>query len=62
MVGRALAFSDPEIIRMAAKDFVPVTGDDWYRRRSRDAEGEFFRKVAAQGPRKRMGPNKAFTA
>ena len=47
-----LAFSDPEIIKLATEDFVPVTGDDWYQRRRQDAEGEFFRKVADQGPRK----------
>lgn len=37
---------------MASEDFVPVTADDWYQRRRKDAEGEFFRKVASQGPRK----------
>ncbi len=46
-----LAFSDPEIIRMAAEDFVPVAGDDWYQRRREDAEGAFFRSVADQGNR-----------
>jgi len=40
---------------MAKEDFVPVTGDDWYQRRRQDAEGEFFRKVASQGPRKGEG-------
>src|SRR5687767_7356701 len=40
---------------MATEDFVPVTADDWYQRRRQDAEGEFFRKVAAQGPRKGEG-------
>jgi hypothetical protein len=49
------AFADPEIIRMAREDFVPVTADDWYQRRRQDAEGEFFRKVANQGPRKGEG-------
>ena len=39
------AFADPEIIRMANDDYVPVTGDDWYQRRRQDQEGEFFRKV-----------------
>jgi hypothetical protein len=34
---------------------VPVAGDDWYQRRRQDAEGEFFRKVADQGPRKGAG-------
>lgn len=43
-----LAFSDPEIIRLAKEDFVPVTGDDWYQRRRDDAEGKFFRTIADQ--------------
>lgn len=36
---------------MAREDFVPVVGDDWYQRRRQDAEGEFLRSVAEQGPR-----------
>src|SRR5262245_13182747 len=40
---------------MAREDFVAVTADDWYQRRRQDAEGEFFRKVANQGPRKGEG-------
>jgi hypothetical protein len=55
VAGRASAFADREIIRMATEDFVPVTADDWYQRRRQDAEGEFFRKVAGQGPRKGEG-------
>ena len=46
MVGRASAFADPDIIRMCQNEFVPATGDDWYQRRRKDAEGEFFRGVA----------------
>jgi hypothetical protein len=45
-------FSDPEMIRMAKDEYVPVTGDDWYQRRRDDAEGRFFRLVADQSPRK----------
>jgi hypothetical protein len=37
---------------MATEDFIAVAADDWYQRRRNDAEGEFFRKVASQGPRK----------
>ena len=55
MAGRAFAFADPEIIRLAQTEFVPVSADDWYQRRRKDAEGEFFRKVASQGPRKGEG-------
>jgi hypothetical protein len=45
-------FADPEVIRMAREDFVTVAADDWYQRRKQDDEGEFFRKVSDQGPRK----------
>ena len=55
MAGRALAFSDADLIGLVTKTFVPVAGDDWYQRRRQDAEGEFFRKVADQGPRKGAG-------
>ncbi len=37
---------------MATHDYVAVAADDWYQRRRRDDEGEFFRAVANQGPRK----------
>jgi hypothetical protein len=55
VVGRVLAFADPEIVRMAREDFVAVAGDDWYQRRRNDAEGKFFRNMANQGPRKNSG-------
>ncbi len=45
MVGRASAFADPDIIKMCQNDFIPVTGDDWYQRRRKDREGEFFRAL-----------------
>jgi len=48
VAGRALVFSDPEIIRIVSERFVPVTGDDWYSRRRQDEAGEFFRRVASQ--------------
>jgi len=43
------------MVKMAREDFVPVAMDDWYQRRRKDAEGEFFRGVANQGPRKGDG-------
>jgi hypothetical protein len=55
VAGRAFAFADSEIIHLARHEFIPVTADDWYQRRRDDAEGEFFRKVANQGPRKGEG-------
>jgi hypothetical protein len=52
-----LAFADPEIIRMARDEFVPVVGDDWYQRRRDDPEGQFFRKVSDQAGRGNNGPD-----
>jgi hypothetical protein len=52
VVGRALAFSSPDNIALARDRFVPVAGDEWYYRRRRDPEGEFFRRIADQGPRR----------
>jgi hypothetical protein len=43
------------MIKLATKTYVPVAADDWYQRRRIDDEGEFFRKVADQGPRKGVG-------
>src|SRR5688572_9981595 len=40
---------------MGREGFVAVACDDWYQRRRRDAEGEFFISVANQGPRKGEG-------
>ena len=37
---------------MCQQDFVPVTGDDWYQRRRKDKEGEFFRALAAASGKK----------
>jgi hypothetical protein len=50
-----LTFADAHVVRMAQEQFVPVAADDWYQRRRQDAEGEFFRAVADQGPRKGEG-------
>jgi hypothetical protein len=50
-----LTFAEPEVVRMAKEDYVPVAADDWYQRRRDDAEGQFFRAVADQGPRKGAG-------
>ena len=55
MAGRALAFSDAEIVRMGREDYVSVAADDWYQRRRQDAEGKFFISVAEQGPRRGVG-------
>jgi hypothetical protein len=54
-VGRELTFADAKIIELVNEHFIPVAADDWFQRRRQDAEGEFFRKVADQGPRKGKG-------
>ena len=36
---------------MLQEEFIPVALDQWYERRQQDAKGEFYRKIAAQGPR-----------
>lgn len=48
MLGRALGFSDPEVIRLVKENFVAVVGDDWYQRRRKDDVGRFFRSVVDQ--------------
>jgi hypothetical protein len=54
-VGRELTFADAKIIELVNEHFIPVAADDWFQRRRQDAEGEFFRKIADQGPRKGQG-------
>lgn len=39
------------MVRLLKDDFVPVAIDQWYHRRQEDSEGEFYRKIASQGPR-----------
>jgi hypothetical protein len=51
VLDRASTFADPEIVRMLQTRFVPVALDQAYQRRQQDTEGEFYRKIAAQGPR-----------
>ncbi len=52
MLDRASTFSDPEVIELLREKFVPVAADVWYFNRRKDPEGEFYRKVTSQGPRK----------
>ncbi|MGB0775304.1 MAG: hypothetical protein ACPGUY_05625 [Akkermansiaceae bacterium] len=55
MTDRLLVFSNPEVQKLLKEKFIPVAANDWYQRRRQDAEGEFFRSVANQGPRKGQG-------
>ncbi len=54
ILDRASTFSDPEILETLRSRFVIAAIDQWYQRRQKDAEGEFYRKVAKQGPRNDM--------
>jgi hypothetical protein len=51
VLDRASTFADPEIVQLLKTRFVPVAIDQAYQRRQQDAEGEFYRKLAGQGPR-----------
>jgi hypothetical protein len=43
-------FSHPEVIGLLKTKLVPVALDQAYTRRQKDAEGDFYRKIALQGP------------
>ena len=52
MLDRASTFADPEIVQLLKSRFIAVAIDQAYHRRQQDAEGEFYRKIAGQGPRR----------
>ncbi len=37
---------------MLKENFVPVAFDQWYLRQQKDEDGDFYRKIAGQGPRR----------
>lgn len=51
MLDRESTFADPAIIELLKTRFVPVAIDQANQRRQQDTEGEFYRKIAGQGPR-----------
>jgi hypothetical protein len=51
VLDRASTFADPEIVELLKSEFVPVAIDQAYQRRQKDTEGQFYRKIAGQGPR-----------
>ena len=51
MLDRESTFKDPEIVRLLKSRFIPVAIDQAYQRRQKDTEGDFYRKIAGQGPR-----------
>ena len=44
-------FADKEIVKFLKSQAVPVAIDQWYQRRQQDSEGDFYRRIASQGPR-----------
>ena len=52
MLDRASTFADKGIIELLKSRFVPVAIDQAYQRRQQDVEGDFYRKIAGQSPRK----------
>jgi len=51
VLDRASIFADPGIIKTLQTDFIPVAIDQFKQRRQKDAEGDFWRKIAGQSPR-----------
>lgn len=51
MLDRESTFADEKIVAMLKEDFIPVAIDQCYTRRQQDTEGDFYRKIAGQGPR-----------
>jgi hypothetical protein len=51
VLDRASTFAQPEIVEMLKTRFVPVAIDQACQRRQQDTEGDFYRKIAGQGPR-----------
>jgi hypothetical protein len=49
VAGRALVWSNPEIIALSSSAFIPVAENSSYLQRQADAKGEFFRLIAEQG-------------
>ena len=52
MLDRASTFANPKIVDLLKTRFIPVAIDQAYQRRQKDAEGQFYQKIANQGPRK----------
>ncbi len=51
MIDRESTFADPDVVKFLKTKTIPVAIDQWNQRRQKDSEGEFYRKIAGQGPR-----------
>ncbi len=56
MIDRWSTFSHPKIIEALQKKFIPVAIDQFNQRQQKDAEGEFWRKIAKQVDYERFNP------
>jgi hypothetical protein len=54
VLDRASTFADPKLVNLLQTRFVPVAIDQFYQRQQKDAEGNFYRKIAGQGPWKNV--------
>jgi hypothetical protein len=54
VTGRALVFSNPQVIAAIRKDFVAYAGDKWYLSRQEDADGKYLRQISPH-PEVRQG-------
>lgn len=55
MLDRASTFANPDIVRFLQSKVIPVAIDQAYQRRQQDTEGDFYRKIVQQSPRKDFG-------
>ena len=51
MIDRESTFADPAVVEFLKTKTIPVAIDQWNQRRQKDSEGDFYRKIARQGPR-----------
>jgi len=51
VLDRESTFAHPGIVKLLKTRFIPVAIDQAYQRRQKDAEGDYYRRIASQGPR-----------
>ncbi len=51
MIDRASILADQRVLAQLRADYIPVAIDQANQRRQKDTEGDFYRKIASQGPR-----------
>ena len=55
MLDRESTFANPNVVKFLQTKVVAVAIDQSYQRRQKDTEGEFYRKIVQQSPRKDFG-------